>query len=520
MDSMRPSTDVYDDVTADAPGLEAPPIIGTDERRMHVRAYNFWARLLEGRSFPSIEALDTDQLGDFGPNSVLLDFTSGIENPAISFVGSAISAECGLDDSVQYISDVPRRSLLSRLTDHYLQIIANRAPIGFEAEFVNERGATILYRGVLMPFSSDDDTIDFILGVINWKQAADAQLADHVSAELEAELAASSLAPPHARPVAPVWADGPDAIHGANDDAGDADGDGDGDYGDDAEQAAADDAGYADDGDYDDGDVIDLAAYAADRDDTMDRAEVAHDFNLVDGYAAADLPDDAAAGEDAEDYDAPLLLDTVVATPPLDPAEATLADWLAQARDSADLANQAHVRGRAALYDALGQAWGFACAASQATEDYAEMLSDAGIAPSQRSPMTPVVKLVFGAGYDKTRVAEYASILTHAADEQIPADGLSAYIARHPNGIKGLVRDIRAARRVDRPVTDPMAGTHAALRRAVPLATVALPYVESEAEFTVLVARRMPDGSHAIVAMLSDADAHHDKVLKAAARGR
>lgn len=493
MDSMRPSTDVYDDVSADAPGLEAPPIIGTDERRMHVRAYNFWARLLEGRSFPSIEALDTDQLGDFGPNSVLLDFTSGIENPAISFVGSAISAECGLDDSVQYISDVPRRSLLSRLTDHYLQIIANRAPIGFEAEFVNERGATILYRGVLMPFSSDDDTIDFILGVINWKQAADAQLADDVSAELEAELAASSLAPPHARPVAPVWADGPDAIHVANDHAGDDDGD----YGDDAEQAAADDAGYADDGDHDDGDVIDLAA-----------------------YAAADLPDDAAAGEDAEDYDAPLLLDTVVATPPLDPAEATLADWLAQARDSADLANQAHVRGRAALYDALGQAWGFACAASQATEDYAEMLSDAGIAPSERSPMTPVVKLVFGAGYDKTRVAEYASILTHAADEQIPADGLSAYIARHPNGIKGLVRDIRAARRVDRPATDPMASTHAALRRAVPLATVALPYVDSEAEFTVLVARRMPDGSHAIVAMLSDADAQRDKVLKAAARGR
>ena len=472
MDSMRPSTDVYDDVSADAPGLEAPPIIGTDERRMHVRAYNFWARLLEGRSFPSIEALDTDQLGDFGPNSVLLDFTSGIENPAISFVGSAISAECGLDDSVQYISDVPRRSLLSRLTDHYLQIIANRAPIGFEAEFVNERGATILYRGVLMPFSSDDDTIDFILGVINWKQAADAQLADDVSAELEAELAASSLAPPHARPVAPVWADGPDAIHVANDDAGDDDGDDGGDYGDDAEQAAA------------------------------------------------DLPDDAAAGEDAEDYDAPLLLDTVVATPPLDPAEATLADWLAQARDSADLANQAHVRGRAALYDALGQAWGFACAASQATEDYAEMLSDAGIAPSERSPMTPVVKLVFGAGYDKTRVAEYASILTHAADEQIPADGLSAYIARHPNGIKGLVRDIRAARRVDRPATDPMASTHAALRRAVPLATVALPYVDSEAEFTVLVARRMPDGSHAIVAMLSDADAQRDKVLKAAARGR
>ena len=33
------------------------------------------------------------------------------------------------------ISDVPSRSLLSRLTDHYMQIIANRSPVGFEAEF-------------------------------------------------------------------------------------------------------------------------------------------------------------------------------------------------------------------------------------------------------------------------------------------------------------------------------------------------------------------------------------------------
>ena len=83
---------------------------------------------------------------------------------------------------------MPSRSLLSRLTDHYLQIIANRAPIGFEAEFVNQRGEPICYRGILMPFSSDGDTIDFIYGVINWKRgegaAADPRTVP--SAQLEA----------------------------------------------------------------------------------------------------------------------------------------------------------------------------------------------------------------------------------------------------------------------------------------------------------------------------------------------
>jgi hypothetical protein len=144
--------------------------IGTDERRMHARAYNYWASLLDGRDYPSIEDLEPGDLVDFAPHSVHLEFTSGGDDPATPYVGAAIRAECDLPEEVQTITDVPSRSLLSRLTDHYLQIIANRAPVGFEAEFENQRDETICYRGILMPFSSDGDTIDFIYGVINWKR--------------------------------------------------------------------------------------------------------------------------------------------------------------------------------------------------------------------------------------------------------------------------------------------------------------------------------------------------------------
>ena len=151
--------------------MEAPPAIGTDERRMHVRAYNYWVSLLDGRDYPSIEDLEPANLSDFAAHSVLLDFTGGREDPATSYIGAAVREECGLADNVQTISDIPSRSLLSRLTDHYLQIIANCAPIGFEAEFVGRGGAATMYRGILMPLSSDGDTIDFIYGVINWKKA-------------------------------------------------------------------------------------------------------------------------------------------------------------------------------------------------------------------------------------------------------------------------------------------------------------------------------------------------------------
>ena len=188
---------------------ERPPAIGSDERRMHVRAYNFWVSMLDGRAYPSIEDLDPEHSDDFGPHSVLLDFTCGMDDPAITFLGASLRRECGFDHDIHNISDVPSRSLLSRLTDHYLQIIANRAPIGFEAEFVSQRGANTMYRGILMPFSSDDDTIDFVYGVINWKEVAEAKeepsLAHDGINEVPGEEARVEI------PAAdvPVWADGP-----------------------------------------------------------------------------------------------------------------------------------------------------------------------------------------------------------------------------------------------------------------------------------------------------------------------
>jgi len=180
--------------------------LGGDERRMHVRAYNHWVSLLKDRPYPSIADLEPETITDFGPHSVLLDFSHGMGDPKIAYLGRALREECGLDGPIATIADVPSRSLLSRLTDHYLQIIANRAPIGFEAEFVSSRGRTTLYRGILMPFASGGVTIDFIYGVINWKELADADLQAALSAELDAAVHATSYG---SGATAQVWADGP-----------------------------------------------------------------------------------------------------------------------------------------------------------------------------------------------------------------------------------------------------------------------------------------------------------------------
>jgi hypothetical protein len=208
MDSLR----AFDEDSAYASAadvedaIEAPPEIGIDERRMHVRAYNYWVGLLEGRPYPHISELDPQTVDDFGPHSVLLDFSEGGDDPKVAWLGRALREECDLLGEIRRISDVPKRSLLSRLTDHYLQIIANQAPIGFEAEFMGQRGRNTMYRGILMPFSSSGERIDFIYGVINWKEVADPATAAGIAEQARSVLAAQPTAA-----SSPVWADGPNA---------------------------------------------------------------------------------------------------------------------------------------------------------------------------------------------------------------------------------------------------------------------------------------------------------------------
>ncbi|ONF95047.1 PAS domain-containing protein [Sphingomonas jeddahensis] len=203
----RARADRGDDPTEGGIG-EATKVIGGDERRMHVRAYNHWVSLLKGGKYPAITDLDPAGGMDFSGHGVLLDFTDGEDDPAISFLGEALREESGVDRAITRIGEVPARSLLSRLTDHYLQIIANRAPIGFEAEFVGTRGHNTLYRGILMPFTSNGEAIDFVYGVINWKEIVGAT----VQAQLDAELAAAVRSAPRVEASPAVWADGPSAL--------------------------------------------------------------------------------------------------------------------------------------------------------------------------------------------------------------------------------------------------------------------------------------------------------------------
>jgi len=494
MDSYREHPSDFDPGSASetTASHDVAAAIGTDERRMHVRAYNHWVSLLDGRDFPSIEDLDPAQVQDFAAHSVLLDFTCGRDNPAIPYIGASIRDECGLDDDARTIADVPSRSLLSRLTDHYLQIIANRAPIGFEAEYVNQRSENICYRGILMPFSSDGEAIDFIYGVINWKTVG-------AAAEPEPEVQEIEVVGTAENPV-----DGVDEVslleeETAPDRAGESEPveepqslvereesvapvaiqpfDTEDEFLDEDEPAAAEDSDTAPEQPCEDGPTAELQPEAPDESEVLPRVP----FAWEEGPAAEAEPDEVAE----------LLLDET----------AGLADRLWAARETAESVKAGEGRTRAALYRALSLAYDFAVAARQNPEEYAELLEESGVKVQGRAPMTPIVKLVFGIDYDKARLTEFAAALSYAQRQQIELGAFKDFIEKQPGALKALVAAERRARRPE-PKSDVRGeAARAKLRSAPAMSLAELPAAE---EFAVVITRRAADGSHEPVAIVDD----------------
>lgn len=360
------------------------------ERRLNIRLLGYWQELRGERQFPTIGDFRREVISDFQLFGFVLEFDSGPIDPVFRYVGSALARECGKELVDAKVSDVPRHTLLTQVTDHYLQVLANKAPIAFEAEFTNAADEEILYRSILLPFGKDGETIDHLAGAINFK-------------------------------------------------------------------------------------IKDKAAEPA--------------------SALGGLQTDASPSADLS---------------------LTLMECQALARKVV----AAETRSRAALYRALEAAYGFYLECQRYPEAYAQTLVEAGLKAQARAPFTPVVKLIFGHAYDKTRLSEYAAALSYAQRRNQVGITIQSFFEAQPGGIKGCVAAERAARRAERgQQTDHLARAQARLRSLPPLARVA-GSPDGGSEFVLLLGRRMPDsnGDVDVVRVLDEPPAAVDAALKRAAK--
>ena len=177
-----------------------------------------------------------------------------------------------------------------------------------------------------------------------------------------------------------------------------------------------------------------------------------------------------------------------------DTQPSALDDILQNCREVAERVVHVDARTRDTLYEALAGALGLYEECQIHPGDYERLLGTVGLKAQQRAPFTPILKLVFGKEYDKTRLTEYAAALSYGWRSGESASSLSGFLNQFPGGIKGCVKAERIERRKARGnfTADRFAAAEEKLRTAQ---AVALNTLKTEEEFSLVLVRRAPGGA-------------------------
>ncbi|GHF15074.1 hypothetical protein GCM10017044_06520 [Kordiimonas sediminis] len=397
------------------------------ERRLHIKAYDFWLGLKGDDPFPKFADLNADGLEPFKPNCLLLD----VSTPGkflVRYVGERVNEL--IDAPVERFSDLamfPESGFARELVAQMNAEADDYQPAEFE--FEENR---VLSRGIFLPFTGVRDRVQFLLIVTNFK---------HIEEEafsLEALVEAGI-----------VELTGDEVL-----DAG----------------LSPTDA------------VPDAESFSSDMDDNPEE-----DF------------DTASDAEGVADGEADVAFD-----PPSDQADddsAPLPDGIAALLgrlETVDVqAGRSDAASRIALYELLAHAMELYQYAQDHAAEFKDLLKAKGLKMQARAPFTPILKIVFGLDYDKTRITEYASALSYAAYKGITSDDLAEFLNDFPGGIKGCVREERLRRRgiIGHPAHELQEEAMEALRASPALDLSSL---KLDQEFSVVLVRKKDGGAEAV----------------------
>lgn len=121
--------------------------------------------------------------------------------------------------------------------------------------------------------------------------------------------------------------------------------------------------------------------------------------------------------------------------------------------------------------------------------------------------MTPVVKLVFGHDYDKTRLTEYAAVLSHAHRLRLGQGSLAGFLTETEGGLKAVVKAERRLRREEqgKPVDDAAAVREALAQKLRELEAITLEALDGAGpEFALVLIRRDEVGCAELLAELPE----------------
>jgi hypothetical protein len=436
------------DATADAASLPA----GDPFRKIAALAYARWESLRDNADLPAISRSHTGEARLYTPNCVQVAWDHEVSTPTIPYLGNELAGELARISGESWPNVPIENPLIGLLQDISQRAIDAGDTTEFDERIADSEGWIREYRGVALPFAGSETgtfLVDLIFDLDNpipTTAPAESQLRTQsdtgdvllLEQELDPDDMPRLAIEPPPPPVLFVCVS----------------------------------------------DEHRMPRPPLARGREKRKAPEAEPLLLTEGHEIQAAPADSLRHE-APPAARPATNDTFILS-------------LEAAREQAAAASGSEERSHLALYSAIGAAYDFALSATAVPERLEEAMAQAGLKAQARAPMTPIVKLIFGADYDRTRLAEYAAALSHALRKKMPAGSFANYLLDIDGGLKGIVKAERQLRRKAAPAKkSPLARIEKKLRET-PVQTFGNFEPEGQ-EFTLVIARRMADGSVALV---------------------
>lgn len=198
-----------------------------------------------------------------------------------------------------------------------------------------------------------------------------------------------------------------------------------------------------------------------------------------------------------------------------------LRDVLEDCRSLAADVETARTKAREKLYETLAKVYELHALSEENSSEYDELLIENGLTKQDRAPFTPLVKLVFGVSYDRSRVSEYAAALAYAKRMGQEFAQIKDFLSAQEGGIKGCAIAERAAKADGRTkASDRLEKTKQTLRDYSVLGAVPDSGSGND-EFVLMIGRRSAEsgGQIDVLSVLDEPEKVVAPILRRAVRG-
>jgi hypothetical protein len=133
--------------------------------------HGYWLKKKAGRFAPARRDIDPAELRDLLPCLFLVD----VEGRPIRFrfrlVGTEIVESFGIDVTGRYVEEIGFSDRAPSVLAYYAAVVTTREPSCHIVRFTRGGGRHLTYERVILPLSSDGETVDMLLGGICFEEA-------------------------------------------------------------------------------------------------------------------------------------------------------------------------------------------------------------------------------------------------------------------------------------------------------------------------------------------------------------